>query len=202
LEAIVDKGRQRDQRIKELEVAMDKCAREATARAEHIKDLEDAIAKQRESDDPAASAVLQDAMTFADQMLSSREELVVDSRSVLQLRESVDQIRRVQPKVEAPVAELINRLVTALRWPLALRQRLAKAEQEVKEHRAIQDAKEKETHSKLDSIKEDHEAATRERDLANEQVFKLQSYLDEAKNAVDEAVEKQRKILEMSTPLS
>ncbi|CAE8614226.1 unnamed protein product, partial [Polarella glacialis] len=78
-------------------------------------------------------------MAFADELLRGKEELVMDDNSAWGLREAVEAVQKAKPQVDAQVATLIKQLVTALRWPVVLRERLADAEESVKENEELQE---------------------------------------------------------------
>merc|ERR1740123_1806878 len=100
LELCVEEGKARDQRIKELEEAVEETMEEANARGDRILELENILASRGGLSDATASAVLQDAMNFAEQMLENREEeLSLDGPGSECLKEAVDAVKRSKPQV-------------------------------------------------------------------------------------------------------
>ena len=137
LEDTIEAGKERELRIHQLEEVLHDTLEEAEARAEKIEMLEWQL--ESRGSDPTATALLQDAMDFADQLLEEHSDLWVEDDSAAQLREAVQAVQQSKPDIDSDVAELIRQLVTALRWPVVLRERLADAEATMKEQEEIQE---------------------------------------------------------------
>lgn len=195
LEAVVAQGKARETRIRELEVAVEATAREAIQRAERVRELENALLdKGVNPADCASAALLEDTMRLAEQVLGSREEVVLDGGTVQGIREAVEEVRRKRPAVTEPVADLVGKLVTGLRWPLALRDRLARAEDTIKEQKAVQNA----TESELRELITKHDAESTKRMSAETEVAALKGQLAIAETAAMDAVDR-LKCLEAET---
>lgn len=223
LEDTVEEGKDREKRILQLEEVLHETLEEAETRAERIEELEWRL-EQGGAADPAAANMLQDAMAFADQLLA--EDLLTEDGSAQELREAVHAVQQAKPKVDAEVAGLIQKLVTALRWPLVLRERLADAEQTVKEQEEIQEqalyeiiefqkkcdelASEKEEAARqrqltdsshadeLRKLEESKEAAEKKREEAEGKAKEFKELLEFADKAAEEAVARERSALEKS----
>ncbi|CAK9002807.1 unnamed protein product [Durusdinium trenchii] len=137
LEDTIEAGKERELRIHQLEEVLHDTLEEAEARAEKIEMLEWKL--ESRGSDPAATALLQDAMDFADELLEQHSDLWTEDDSAAQLREAVQAVQQSKPDIDSDVAELIRQLVTALRWPVVLRERLADAEATMKEQEEIQE---------------------------------------------------------------
>mmetsp|Transcript_20487 Transcript_20487/g.36800 ORF Transcript_20487/g.36800 Transcript_20487/m.36800 type:complete len:877 (-) Transcript_20487:159-2789(-) len=179
LEDTVEAGKSREERIQQLEDVLHETLEEAEARAEKIEALEWQLQNGGGTADPAARAILDDAMSFADQLLANNEDLVMDEGSAQELREAVQAVQEAKPAVDAETAELIRKLVTALRWPMVLRERLADAEEIAREQEEIQ---EQALHEiiELQKKNDDVEAALKERKAADEAAAKQRTLADEA----------------------
>lgn len=185
LEATIEEGKERDARIKQLEEAVEETMQEASARGERIKELEAVLASRGGVPDAAASAVLEDAMQFAEQMLENRqEELAIDGEGAQGLQEAVEAVQRAKPAVDGDVADLVSKLVTALRWPLVLRRRLVDAEQTVKHQKEIQDH----TLRELQNLQQRHETSESEKAQVEAEVISLKRQLTMAERTAEEAV--------------
>eukprot|EP00439_Symbiodinium_sp_Y106_P064267 s1862_g10.t1 len=139
LEDTIESGKEREIRIQQLEEVLHDTLEEAEARAERIEALEWQLDSKDGVSDPAATALLQDAMDFADELLEQHSDMWTEDDSAGQLREAVQAVQKSKPGIDSEVAELIRQLVTALRWPVVLRERLADAEATVKEQEEIQE---------------------------------------------------------------
>jgi len=185
LEATIEEGRERDLRIKELEEAVQESMQEASVRGERIRELEEVLASRGGVPDAAASAVLEDAMRFAEQMLENRqEELAIDGEGAQGLQEAVEAVQRAKPAVDGEVAELVSQLVAALRWPLVLRRRLLNAEQTVKQQKELQDSTLRELHD----LQQRHTDSEREKRRVEAEVASLSRQLEIAEKTAEEAV--------------
>ncbi|CAE7550187.1 GDB1, partial [Symbiodinium microadriaticum] len=139
LEDTIESGKDREIRIQQLEEVLHDTLEEAEARAERIEALEWQLDSKDGVSDPVATALLQDAMDFADELLEQHSDMWTEDDSAAQLREAVQAVQKSKPGIDSEVAELIRQLVTALRWPVVLRERLADAEATVKEQEEIQE---------------------------------------------------------------
>lgn len=182
LEVTVEQAKGRDDRIKELETLVQETTHEVEASQERIRQLEVALAG-REGADPAAQAILDDAMRFAEQMLEGKEDLAIDGKSARLLQEAIMSVQKSRPDIDQPVAELISRLVSAMRFPLILRQRLANAEQTVKEQKEIQD----QTRGELRELRHRHELDSLAKEQAEGEARTLRRQLALAEEAAQEA---------------
>lgn len=187
LEEEVRQGKKNEIRIRELELAVQETAREASARAERVRALEAELAHNGGlNNDPAANAALQDAMRTAKELLGTREDLMLDNGTIMTLREAVDEVQLSRAGVSAPIADLIGKLVVALKWPMALRERLAIAEQTVNDQKRIQDDTLKELHG-MQQQKALDETGLRK---AEAEVNDLRQQLAKAREVTEDAVTK------------
>lgn len=208
VEVIVEQGKEREQRIKELEMLVDQTSSDLLASHEKIKELENVIATGNYAaiKDDVATGILQDAMRFADNMLANREEeMMIDGGTASKLKESVERVQQGDKVVDREVAELISNLVTALRWPLVLRKRLANAESTVKEQKAVHDATVQQLHDLQKSramgdpdtkaLQEKEHNSQAARLTAEAEASRLKGLLAQAERDADAAVQQQRDAL-------
>lgn len=207
LEDTVEQGKDREKRIAQLEEVLHETLEEAEMRAERIEVLEWRL-EQGGSNDPAAATMLQDAMAFADQLLTEKDDQLTEDGNAQELRKAVHAVQQAKPKVDAEVAGLIQKLVTALRWPLVLRERLADAEQTVKEQEEIQEQalyeiielQKKCDEQDSEKLAADEEAA-RHKQLADsshvEELRKLQESKEEADKKRENAEERAKEFKEL-----
>ena len=208
LEDSLEQGKAREDRIQQLEEVLHDTLEEAELRAERIEALEWRLSGG--SSDPEAQGLLQDAMDFADELLE-QHELWTEDDGAEELREAVQAVQKSRPQVDGDLAELIRQLVTALRWPVVLRERLADAEQTVKEQEEIQEqalreiidlqkqndslAAEKEEQKKqLEAFKEQKCLAD---EAHEEEMRKLKVREEEAERKRHEAEEKAKELREL-----
>ena len=210
LEDTVEAGRERETRIHQLEEVLHDTLEEAEARAEKIEALEWKLESGRTSD-PAATALLQDAMDFADQLLEQHSDLWTEDDSAAQLRKAVQAVQQAKPEIDSDVAELIRQLVTALLWPVVLRECLTDAEATIKEQEEIQEQATREIIDlqkqcdTLASESEGHkaalEAARQQKTLTEaaheDEMQKLKEREEEAERKRHEAEEKAKELREL-----
>lgn len=210
LEDTVEAGRERETRIQQLEEVLHDTLEEAEARAEKIETLEWKLESGRTSD-PAATALLQDAMDFADQLLEQHSDLWTEDDSAAQLRKAVQAVQQAKPEIDSDVAELIRQLVTALLWPVVLRECLTDAEATIKEQEEIQEQATREIidlQKQCDTLaaeSEEHKAAleaAREQKTLTEaahedEMQKLKEREEEAERKRQEAEEKTKELREI-----
>eukprot|EP00438_Fugacium_kawagutii_P013342 Skav233511 [mRNA] locus=scaffold2242:27440:30105:- [translate_table: standard] len=210
LEDTVEAGKERETRIQQLEEVLHDTLEEAEARAEKIEALEWKLESGRTSD-PAATALLQDAMDFADQLLEQHSDLWTEDDSAAQLRKAVQAVQESKPEIDSDVAELIRQLCTALLWPVVLRECLTDAEATIKEQEEIQEQATREIidlQKQCDTLfaeSEEHkaalEAAREQKSLAEaaheDEMQKLKEREEEAERKRQEAEEKAKELREL-----
>lgn len=211
LEAAVQDNKVKDARIQELGLLVDSASRQSMRRAERILELEASISTAGEQTlDPEAQELFEDSMRFAEQMLLDREDLALDGDSTLRLRQVVQSVKETRPVVNKQVADLISRLVSALRWPLALQRRLADAEDTVRELRMLQDTtrgelrhlqehqalQDTQAAEELQSLQEQLAQTEQQSAKAEVSAMQLRAALQDAEQAADAALAQQRAILE------
>eukprot|EP00434_Breviolum_minutum_P024935 symbB.v1.2.022024.t1/scaffold1885.1/size149428/5 len=212
LEDTIEAGQERELRIHQLEEVLHDTLEEAEARAEKIEALEWKLESGRSgSSDPAATALLQDAMDFADQLLEQHSDLWTEDDSAAQLRKAVQAVQESKPDIDSDVAELIRQLVTALLWPVVLRECLTDAEATIKEQEEIQEQATREIidlQKQCDTLAAESEEqkaaleAAREQktltDAAHEdEMQKLKEREEEAERKRQEAEEKAKELREL-----
>jgi len=210
LEDTIEAGKDREQRIQQLEEVLHDTLEEAEARAEKIEALEWQLERGPKGD-AESRALLQDAMEFADQLLEQHSGLFEEDDDAAALREAVQAVQQSKPDIDADVAELIRQLVTALRWPVVLRERLADAEATVKEQEEIQEQALREIidlQKKCDTLEAESEeqkvaleAAKQQTALTDvahqEEMQKLKDREEEAERKRHDAEEKAKELREL-----
>jgi len=199
LENLVADGKKRDFRIKELELVVEEKSFEASKQGQRVKELEAALTKKGVNPNGVSSyGALEDAMRFASQMLGNGQETLMDGGTAARLKEAVEQVQRAKPAVDAPVVELVQRLVSALRWPLALRTKLATAEQTIIEQKEIQERTYKElkvleNKSQIEGMEKKQSQA--EAQSLKQKLVQAETIADAAKRQVEELTKKYQEAL-------
>eukprot|EP00929_Paragymnodinium_shiwhaense_P107915 TRINITY_DN74262_c0_g1_i1.p1 TRINITY_DN74262_c0_g1~~TRINITY_DN74262_c0_g1_i1.p1 ORF type:complete len:1203 (+),score=552.50 TRINITY_DN74262_c0_g1_i1:126-3734(+) len=187
LQAALEGNKDRDHRIKELEMAVQESNREVSLKTDRVKELEAALENGGMGGAGGASmAIMDQAVSKFDLMIGDREEHMLPGSTVWQLKQAMDAVRSSNSTVPPAIAELIGTLVEALRWPMALRQRLADSERTVKEQKMLVD----ESKAQLEELSKRLAIDQDARRAAEEQVSSLKTLLDKAESAAEEAVSK------------
>jgi hypothetical protein len=186
----------REERIGEFEEALHLAVAEASESQERLRTLENTLsAKMTDSvssslqpsprwlkidnADSSTSCMIEEAMGALEHMLEDREGML-DPASVEALQLSLRSVSRRGPTLDVQSADLINRLVSALKHPTTIHSRLASAERsaeqqqeaqeealqelrEIKRLRILEDGRISQTEAEVDELRDRLRAAEKEK---------------------------------------
>mmetsp|Transcript_43096 Transcript_43096/g.99244 ORF Transcript_43096/g.99244 Transcript_43096/m.99244 type:complete len:545 (-) Transcript_43096:126-1760(-) len=206
LEVQVQEGREqrehRQKTIQELKATAEQGAKEVSAKAKQVAELRESekqAAQEVKAKEAAAASLaeelaakgtnkesLQGVVNTVQDMMSSVQETGVDDADPIRLRASAQEVEKAMPQTDKDVTELMEGMVSALRWPNALRKRLAAAEQAARDHRMVQDA----SAQQLEDLKAQFDKERLQKEEAEARAVEFEKQLAIAQYAANEAAEK------------
>mmetsp|Transcript_76022 Transcript_76022/g.180907 ORF Transcript_76022/g.180907 Transcript_76022/m.180907 type:complete len:534 (+) Transcript_76022:90-1691(+) len=203
LEVQVKEGHeQRQKQIQDLKANAEQCAKDVSTKAKKVADLreqEKEVSEQVKTHEQkvatleaelaaegTSKAALKGVLNTVQDMVTSAQEHGVEESDPILLRTSADKVQEALPKTDTAVTELMEGMASALRWPTALKKRLAAAEQSASEHRKLQDA----SMQQLEDLKKQFDQERIQKEEAETRAADLQKQLAIAQEAANEASEK------------